>query len=867
MPAANGPKLSVHHSVATDRWARVLGVLFFVLVTLAPESGLSQSTAEEADLGPFYTNSIGMRLARIPSGSFVMGSESGDWDEEPLHRVMISRPFYMGAYEVTNEQYEQFDPAHHALRGKAGFSTEDDEAVVFVSWDEATAFTQWLSAKEGRPYRLPTEAEWEYAARAGTTGPYSTGGELPRSMLKNGVVSLAAGFTQANPWGLFDMHGNIAEWTQDWYGPYPGSSQVDPVGRVEGDVRVTRGGSHSRGPEFLRSSNRMGALPDDRTQFIGFRVVLGDPPTTAPLQVAPEELHQLGVDTQLPPELELGGDPEHPFFEGPRLYVKLTPSDRGPFSEYNFVRQITAMPNGDLLAVWSGGGGMELASRLRYGQEEWDPASVFWSVPDHLAVSALWWDGRDTVYHVASISWRGSLALVLRTSTDSGRSWSKARFIARDQVGEGPTNSLRGFQDGTLVVTMDETATDSWFLVSRDGGATWEKTGGRTTGYHAAIVRLNDGSLLAATRNGHGGRMLWNRSTDDGESWSTWDSEFPDLGHQQRPVLLRLASGNLFLASFAESMVFKDERGNEFLGSGLFGAISKDEGRTWPIKRLIVPEGPPSTLLHHRFRHDRFSVSDQTAEPEAYIASTQGKDGVIHLLTEAYHYAFNEAWLETPPSESTLEPPPEKTRLHTVIDGGSRGGQPWPGPFRFDGRGLEKYVVTTNDGGPAQVHVPQGRAFRWLDAQDSGFGSARPDIGATIEIEAAVVTDQEPPRTDRDANEQVSLGVTVGIPGLGVLGLRLQDEGLYAPGAWIPFEPSGPGLPHRVRLAVRPDGIFRVYVDGQLRVIKSMLDDGLFDYGDGETSFLLIRAQNPINVVIHEISYDLTGAYAPGGDD
>jgi hypothetical protein len=361
--------------------------------------------------------------------------------------------------------------------------------------------------------------------------------------------------------------------------------------------------------------------------------------------------------------------------------------------------------------------------------------------------------------------------------------------------------------------------------------------------------------------------MPWNRSTDDGKTWSTWDSEFPGLGHQQRPVLLRLASGDLFLASFAESMVFTDEEGNEFLGSGLFGAISKDEGHTWPVKRLIVPEGPPRTLPHHRRRYDRFTVSDQTAEPEAYIAATQGKDGVIHLLTEAYQYAFNEAWLATSPPVSTLEPLPEKTRLHTVIDGGSGGGQTWPGTFRFFGRGLEEYVVTMNEGGSADVHVPRGRALGWLDAQDSGFGAARADLGATIEIEAAVVTDQEPPVTDGDANASVTLGITVGIQGLGVLGLRLQDEGLYAPGAWIPFEPAGPGLPHRVRLAVRPDGIFRVYVDGQLRAVRSLFEDGMFDQGGGETSFLVVRAPGPFDAVIHKISYDLTGAYAPGRDD
>src|SRR5689334_22407331 len=119
-----------------------------------------------------YTNSIGMRLVRIQPGNFLMGfagnplpaevagqtwRTNGDFDERPDHRVTISKPFYIGAFEVTNAQYEQFDPRHRTLRGKLGFSTADNDAVVFVSWHEANRFCQWLSKKEGRTYRLPTE--------------------------------------------------------------------------------------------------------------------------------------------------------------------------------------------------------------------------------------------------------------------------------------------------------------------------------------------------------------------------------------------------------------------------------------------------------------------------------------------------------------------------------------------------------------------------------------------------------------------------------------------------------------------------------------------------------------------------------------
>ena len=144
--------------------------------------------------GHTYTNSIGMQFVRIEPGTFTMGSENaalsdeligskrthlrdGDWDEQPVHQVTLTTPFYIGIFQVTNTQYEAFDPAHREMQSlrDVGFSREDDEAVVFVDWHDATRFCEWLSEKEGLPYRLPTEAEWEYVCRAGTTTHFHTG--------------------------------------------------------------------------------------------------------------------------------------------------------------------------------------------------------------------------------------------------------------------------------------------------------------------------------------------------------------------------------------------------------------------------------------------------------------------------------------------------------------------------------------------------------------------------------------------------------------------------------------------------------------------------------------------------------------------
>src|SRR5262249_45134158 len=150
-----------------------------------------------------------------------------DWDEAPAHRVTISKPFFLGVTEVTNAQYEAFDPEHKKLRGTHGVSKADDDPVVMVSWRQAVAFCDWLAKKEGKPYRLPTEAEWEYACRAGTITAYATGDKLTPEQANFGMTpdgkrrnqTQPVGSYPANPWGLHDMHGNVAEWCHDWYGP------------------------------------------------------------------------------------------------------------------------------------------------------------------------------------------------------------------------------------------------------------------------------------------------------------------------------------------------------------------------------------------------------------------------------------------------------------------------------------------------------------------------------------------------------------------------------------------------------------------------------------------------------------------------
>jgi len=157
-----------------------------------------------AQMPDTFVNSIGTKFVRIEPGSFLMGQkQGGDWDERPVHEVSITAPFYMAVTEVTNVQYEQFDPEHGKLRGKLGFSRQDDEAVIFVSSHDAAKFCEWLSEKEGKPYRLPTEAEWEYACRAGTTTAYNTGDDLPDIYCKSQTETAV---TSRSPAGAVIAH-------------------------------------------------------------------------------------------------------------------------------------------------------------------------------------------------------------------------------------------------------------------------------------------------------------------------------------------------------------------------------------------------------------------------------------------------------------------------------------------------------------------------------------------------------------------------------------------------------------------------------------------------------------------------------------
>ncbi len=223
-------------------------------------------------------NGAAMGFAYIPAGSFEMGSNNRDADER-IHTVKISQGFWMGQTEVTQKQWKSLMGSLPS-ECKQGKLEKDflgnNKPIICISWDNAQSFVSKLNAlNDGYKYRLPTEAEWEYAARSGTAGDYA--GNLDAMAW---YANTASGHTydvetkQANAWNLFDMHGNVSEWCQDLYGVYPNEAVTDPAGATpDSSRRVVRSGNWSNSDAELRSAFRYNFSPSYSSNYLGFRVV------------------------------------------------------------------------------------------------------------------------------------------------------------------------------------------------------------------------------------------------------------------------------------------------------------------------------------------------------------------------------------------------------------------------------------------------------------------------------------------------------------------------------------------------------------------------------------------------------------------
>ena len=219
----------------------------------------------------------GIEFVLIPAGSFLMGAPADepmpDRDERPQHQVILTSSFYLSAYEITQAQFE-------AVMGENPSEFKGpDLPVDSVTWSEAVEFCRRMSERTEQTYRLPTEAEWEYACRAGTVSTFYWGHEMDGSYAWYEPNSTGrthpVGLKKPNAWGLYDMCGNIEEWCSDWYAPDYGSDNetTDPRGPLTGQYRVRRGGCWDHSVGCLRSANRYFYYPERRFSQIGFRVV------------------------------------------------------------------------------------------------------------------------------------------------------------------------------------------------------------------------------------------------------------------------------------------------------------------------------------------------------------------------------------------------------------------------------------------------------------------------------------------------------------------------------------------------------------------------------------------------------------------
>jgi formylglycine-generating enzyme required for sulfatase activity len=213
-----------------------------------------------------------MSLVLVPAGRFEMGSSPDApmrQEEETPHAVVLTHPFRISATEVTQAQWLALMPINRSPQ------EGDDRPVTSVSWRDAVEFCRQLSEKEGASYRLPTEAEWEYACRAGGGKPDPSGlDEVAWSADNSDRTTHPVATKKANAWGLFDMLGNAAEWTADTYGPYPDGDEVeDPTGPGEGATKVVRGGAYRSFPPAVRCAARTGLSQAYQVAHVGFRVV------------------------------------------------------------------------------------------------------------------------------------------------------------------------------------------------------------------------------------------------------------------------------------------------------------------------------------------------------------------------------------------------------------------------------------------------------------------------------------------------------------------------------------------------------------------------------------------------------------------
>jgi len=619
-------------------------------------------------------DSIGIRLATVPAGSFRMGADAealpdwvrsgfgvmstrpayGDFDETPAHEVRISHSFAMAATEVTVDQFRQFDPSYKG-------NPAHPEYAAGVSWEQAMAFCAWLSKREGKPYRLPTEAEWEYAARAGGKKIFGQNDSPSKP-------------DQSNAWGISNLGVGRPEWVLDWYGPHSAATQIDPIGPRTGWARVIRGAAldfrkskpgeeyPAAAPYFERAANRASMAPafESPDGSIGFRVVQAPMPQSMP---TPEQSFFFATAIkQTADRVQDGPDPAKPWLHMRELFPDLQGKSmpdlgwklglaRGLGIAYHN-SAIQELPNGDMLAAYYNTPNREddpdqtiLIMRRRAGSETWDMPEPWPYFADAAnAAPVIWNDAGKIWFFWGTPRLIGAWPFAFTTSVDNGVTWSAVEFPHfTAPIGKyisQPINSVVRTSDGTIYLPTDSTGKDatgngsiSAVWGSHDDGRTWYDTGGRTGGRHTTIVMSGNGEILGfgGKNSNIDGRMPLAISNDGGKTWTKQKTPFDELMSGERPSVIRLKSGRLFFVAD-----YNPNHQKHIHKDGAYVALSNDDGRTWIMKRL------PAGIL-----------------TVGYTTATQGANGLIHVVTSKnkpdYEIELNEAWILDPNAGISLE--------------------------------------------------------------------------------------------------------------------------------------------------------------------------------------------------------------------
>ncbi len=518
---------------------------------------------------------------------------------ETNSEITISADFYISEKPISVGLYKEFNPNYDS-RGS-------DSTALFVSWNDANAFCEWFSFKEGIPVRLPTEAEWELAHNANP---------------------------QLIPYSLFTEN-----WCLDTYGPLSNSDKINPAGYVSGDIKSVRGGVYFKNDTSKTIAFRLGSLPEDRNRKTGFRIVISDEENLSYLSNNGTS-KQVNISQNTVDWVPVSS--EQPIFMEPIPFVKIDTVNTGLFIQHNHCPSITWAKNGDLLATWystiNEGGREHLvaSSRLKYGANTWDTASVFWDTPgrnDH--ATAIFTQKDGTILHFNGFevdTYWDELALFMRKSFDNGVTWTSPRIIMPEHsLRHMPIASVFEGSDGTLYLPCDATTLGDGgtaLLISKDIGETWidygeekEKpifqegnTGAWIAGIHAGVVETELGKILAFGRgDAINGKMPQSYSEDGGKTWTYSASPFEPISSGQRLVLKSLSDEGIMLFSFTKGMDFR-LNGKALRGEGGFVALSYDKGKTWPYRRLLTDGN--TRELDGKAWTDAFTMDETHAEPK-----------------------------------------------------------------------------------------------------------------------------------------------------------------------------------------------------------------------------------------------------------